>query len=916
MPPSHSDSGREGGRERLPLDRYRDPRAAALNLGNLKKQLSPSLFDALTTLVADVPDPDSALNLFERLISGSGSELVQQMDRSRALLHYALLVFGHSSYLGETLIQNADLLQALRREGALARSHTVEEFREAFARFRSRSFDTETALLLARFKRREYVRIMLRDVLGITTLAETTAEISALADVMIEEALREVESSLRNRYGTPQHRDSDGRMVDTQCAVLSLGKLGGNELNYSSDIDLLFLYDDGPGSGSGETEPVPEEGHGNREWFVRLAQQVTELLSRMTSEGFAFRVDLRLRPQGGEGELAVGLHHAIRYYSQTAHDWERQAMIKIRHSAGDISLARSFIRGVQPFVYTEEVNFAAIETALEARDRISRHRASSLNGGIDVKLNRGGIRDIEFLVQCLQRVYGGQEPWLRSGGTLFSLAKLHDRRHISGRDFQELTVGYEFLRNVEHRLQLRQGQQTHRLPQSRAEIEVISRALRPARAGEPAAGDLVETVNRRMATVVEIYNRILHHQRTKESSEVPELSLESTSDEPRGERTERAILERLEQEAPDLRDVILGEPPTSHTRHNLMRFLAAAFTTPERHAAVISACTAVPKALDIFRLSDFLTDILVRHPEEIATLQHIYRRQAAADKPLPGPAPDANSVQGLILAWVGSSNLSNSQKLGLLRSHYCHCVFTSGAHDLLQPRNIHVSLLETSAAADAAINAALAIAGQPEGLSILALGRLGTQEFDLLSDADLLFVRDESLEITEAQRTAQQVVQALSSYTRKGTVFPVDARLRPHGAEGELVMTPALLESYFKNEALPWEALTFTKLRHVAGSEEISQRAIAGVNTLVDRFASDRAFVPAVMEMRSRIESAAMPRFGQQEAYSFEHSLKSGPGGIYDTDFLVGTLTVLHGLQNSQGIRGNELRGNLKDRIL
>src|SRR5206468_11710056 len=208
--------------------------------------------------------------------------------------------------------------------------------------------------------------------------------------------------------------------VTTPFAVLSLGKLGGNELNYSSDIDLLYLHGDGP-------EP-PAAAISNREYFVRLAQQVTEILSRHTAEGAVFRIDLRLRPQGNEGELAISLSNALRYYAETAHDWERQALIKVRNSAGDIALAREFIRRVQPQVYSEQVNFAAIKTALVAREKIDRKRrkqaATEGYESIDVKIDRGGIRDIEFLVQCLQRVYGGAEPWLRSGGTVFSLQKL------------------------------------------------------------------------------------------------------------------------------------------------------------------------------------------------------------------------------------------------------------------------------------------------------------------------------------------------------------------------------------------------------------------------------------------------------------------------------------------------------------
>ncbi|MGE0406565.1 MAG: hypothetical protein AB7O65_09710, partial [Candidatus Korobacteraceae bacterium] len=759
---------------------FRHPQAAAVNLGRIRERLPGGLFDALTTLVADVPDPDSALNLFERLISDPAGSIVSLLNRSRPLLHYALVVFGYSNYLGETLLGNADLFHALGREGALDRSHSLEEFRESLARFRSRSFETETTLLLARFKRREYVRIMLRDVLGIATLAETTAEISTLADVVIEEALREAEVMLRNRFGIPQHKDANGRVVNTQCAVLSLGKLGGNELNYSSDIDLLFLYDDGPAEGqggstegSGDDRPEPDNHSGldNREWFIRLAQQVTELLSRLTAEGFTFRVDLRLRPQGREGEPAVGLRRAVRYYEELAHDWERQAMIKVRHSAGDLALSRKFMRGVQQYVYSEDVNFSAIETALETRDRISRRRVAAARGdSIDVKLDRGGIRDIEFLVQCLQRVYGGKEPWLRSGGTLFSLSKLHDKQHISGKDFHELTNAYQFLRVLEHRLQLRQGQQTQRLPQSEDELVVIARAVGPVLAGQPRTMNLVETVRRRMAAVAEIYNRIIHHQQFQQDIHPPDLSSPALS----GERSDRQILEQIAREAPDLYAAIVREEVSLHTRRNLLRFLSAAATDAGRLGMVLQAPQSLVRALDLFRLSNFLTDILARYPEELSALEHI-RPQQKDQNGADGVVFGSPGKPEVVLTWIGSSNLSYGQKLAMLRNQYRRCVFASGARDLLEPRNVYISLEETSAAADASVAAALAIAGDPAGFSVLALGRLGTFEFDLLSDADLLFVHDETMDPGLARQVAQQIVQILSSYTSEGTVVAVDA---------------------------------------------------------------------------------------------------------------------------------------------
>src|SRR5436190_9546846 len=432
-----SETSRSSETRRFESVPFQDAAAAHLSLDRVTARLSPALSGALPALLAESPDPDCSLLRFDRLVTEASAEILRLLETHPFLAHYAIAVFGSSRYLGETLVQNTDLLHTFLREKKLDRSFSHEQFSEALARFRSRSFERDNSLLLARFKRREYVRIMLRDVLKIAPLAETTAEISALSDVLIEEAVREAESAMERRFGLPQRLDAEGRALTAPFAVLSLGKLGGNELNYSSDIDLLYLYGDGP-------EP-PAAPISNREYFVRLAQQVTEILSRHTSEGAVFRIDLRLRPQGNEGELAISLSNALQYYAETAHDWERQALIKVRHSAGNVQLARAFIRRIQPQVYSAEINFAAIKTALVAREKIDRKRrrqtAAEGHESLDVKIDRGGIRDIEFLVQCLQRVYGGSEPWLRSGGTLFSLQKLHDKRHIGGHDFHEHNSG-------------------------------------------------------------------------------------------------------------------------------------------------------------------------------------------------------------------------------------------------------------------------------------------------------------------------------------------------------------------------------------------------------------------------------------------------------------------------------------------
>lgn len=874
--------------------RFQDHETARHNLEHVFARLSLSLANAVPGLLADAPDPDSALLLFERLIAEASSETLRLIETHPFLAHYAIAVFGNSRYLGETLVQNPDLLQTFLREKKLDRSFSPEEFSEALARFRSRSFERDASVLLARFKRREYVRIMLRDVLRIAPLAETTGEISGLSDVLIQAALREAESALERRFGLPQHLDAEGRAVTTPFAVLSLGKLGGSELNYSSDIDLLYIYGDGQ-------EPATA-AVSNREYFVRLAQQVTELLSRPTMEGPVFRIDLRLRPQGNEGELAISLSNALRYYSATADDWERQALIKARHSAGNIPLAREFIRRVQPQVYREQINFAAIKTALVAREKIDRKRrrqiAEERQESLNIKIDRGGIRDIEFLVQCLQRVYGGAEPWLRSGGTLFSLQKLHDKRHISGHDFHELTSAYSFLRHLEHRLQLREGQQTHRLPRTQQALEILQRAMSGLTPGYRLA-DLPTSVRERMTAVAEIYQRVIYQQQARRPIEQKEGEFQLQVQAETADQSNQQLFERIAYDAPELSRA-LSQTMTYAGRKNLLRFLSSAYGSSERYAAVLRYRSAILRALSLFETSDYLTELLVRYPEEVSTLAEIQSTapRSSSDTVFTLPSllsPDwmgSDFMSGdSVFEYITHSTASHEEKITLLRRHFRHRMFAAGARDVAERRSLYGSLEETTAAAERAISAAFGIAGAPRGLAILALGRLGTREFDLLSDADLLFVCHPAENRQALTKAAEQLMQTLAAYTQEGMVFPVDARLRPRGADGELLVTPAHLQTYFAAEAQPWEALTYSKLRFLAGNRELGRHAAAATETLFKRFAAEPSFPQAVREMRQKLQDASAPA----------SSIRTSAGALYDVDFLSSFLLVKHSIRPKGG---------------
>src|SRR3990167_7920736 len=266
--------------------------------------------------------------------------------RQPALLHYLLALFSYSCFLSETLIQQPDLILWLGRDKHLARLKSKEDLTEEFARLETGALDADPALTLVRFKRREYLRITLKDILGMAELGETTLELSLLADVLLEKALERAQRELQARYGAPQTHDARGRPVAARFAVVSLGKLGGQD------------------------------------------------------------------------DLAISLPTALDYYRRQAREWELQMLLKARHSAGDAGLVRDFLRGVEPFLYRGEMHFAAVESVLNAREQFARKREAGGADRLNVKLAPGGIRDIEFLVQCLQRLYGRDDPWVRAPGTL------------------------------------------------------------------------------------------------------------------------------------------------------------------------------------------------------------------------------------------------------------------------------------------------------------------------------------------------------------------------------------------------------------------------------------------------------------------------------------------------------------------
>ncbi len=330
---------------------FAEPERARANLEQVAPRLPASLWAKLPALLAQVPDPDASLAYLDRFLSPdlspaapadygeqSVGQRVRYLEEHPVALHHLLVLFSYSRYLSEFVLQQPQMLAWLHgparhltgNASGLEELKSPEDLVEEFARFESMSREGNPASLLVRFKRREYLRITLRDVLGLATLSETALELSRLADVLLERALLMATLRIEHDYGSPQFTDSEGRTLTTRMSILSLGKLGGQELNYNSDIDLLFLYGQpGVTSGGGLGKAT------NSEYFTRLAQEVVHLITEPTPEGAVYRVDMRLRPQGRDGDLASPLAAALDYYRGRAREWELQMLIKARGSAGD-----------------------------------------------------------------------------------------------------------------------------------------------------------------------------------------------------------------------------------------------------------------------------------------------------------------------------------------------------------------------------------------------------------------------------------------------------------------------------------------------------------------------------------------------------------------------------------------------------
>jgi glutamate-ammonia-ligase adenylyltransferase len=467
-----------------------------------RRQLA-EILPALLEAIGRTADPDQALNHWERwLASGvSRSAVLEYLRSAPRMLDLVCAIFGNSDSLAFTLVRDPLLLYWLAQQNVLSTAPT----RAGMERMIRQSLEGVTATelrldALRRFRRREMLRIGVRDLVRLADVVETTASLSDLASVLIDAAYRIVDADLRARHGIPMHQNQQGRWVETGFTVIAMGKLGGHELNYSSDVDVLYVCESHEGetrpaaSGRAKAKAPAQRVLSNEEYFEILARELTKALTVQTHEGYVYRVDLRLRAEGSVGQLTRSLDDYAKYYRTRGQVWERLALLKAWPIAGSQEVGRSFIKMVRPFVLAPSSKrpdvaqgLAIVEEVRSVKERIDAKMAERGHEQRNVKLGVGGIREIEFLVQTIQVLAGRRLPGILGRGTLGSLVRLQKAGILSGKQQADLTRAYQFLRDVEHKLQMVHDLQTHALPDQQKELERCAIRVGYDRADRPIA---------------------------------------------------------------------------------------------------------------------------------------------------------------------------------------------------------------------------------------------------------------------------------------------------------------------------------------------------------------------------------------------------------------------------------------------
>lgn len=836
---------------------------------------SPEFRQHVQQLIDSTADPERATQYFIEFAHRHPAKF-NALHEDPERLQWLATVFSFSRFLSEELLRRPEALFAVTD---IHRPLSLFEYKKRLAGFLpGGALAAAMALDLALFRRRELLRLVIRDGLRLGSLSEITAEISNLADAILGCALEHVTSEVAERHGLPHISDQRGDVCG--FCVISLGKLGGCELNYSSDLDLMFLY-----AANGETSGPDKVS--NKQFFQKVANQLTNLLSTYTPAGLCYRIDLRLRPEGSLGDVCISLAAAKEYYARRARDWELQMLIKARAAAGDEQICQALLDFVEPSIYSTSVDFSTVETMSGTRERIGEKlaRKRSRQDELDIKLARGGIRDIEFLVQCLQRLHGAREPWVRHGGTLLALSRLLDKDLLSATEHSRLADAYLFLRHLEHRLQFEDDRQTHSLPTDAHELERIARRMPSGRIGLTngisASAQLLQEINQHLENVQIIYDRIVHAQRPLYYS--PHAAAFSATDAPVKTSLEHSdsisarILQSLEEMAPALAESFRVRSFRAGTR--ISNFFEQLLKDRRYVDLLDSQPVATGYLQDIFELSPFLSEQLTRYPELIEELcrlaEHPARRWA-----FEGLAAPLSDIDGLRRFFRREMFRIQAASICVAEPVFQTLDRTSALVEFVVARAYRVALEKALTHARAHATRAAPFQEPASEMMVVALGRLGMREFDVGSDADLLFIIPDAESLSQQfwTRVAEHLIDILTAYTGEGAILSLDTRLRPNGREGMLVQSESKYVEYFSKTAEAWEGIAYMKARGVAGDID---RATAFLTELqqVDwrRYGQGGRSKQDLRQMRMRLQR-------EQGAMT---PLKAGEGGYYDADFIL-----------------------------
>jgi glutamate-ammonia-ligase adenylyltransferase len=809
---------------------------------------------------ADTLHPAQVQNTLERLAESWPAEapplqdLVERFPLGEAALLHLLSV---SSICAARLVRHPEILLWLSDPGICSSPRGHRAMLTDLQRTGEGSTFSGNFGALRFWKGREMLRIALREVAEAAPLEETTLELSQLAEICLREVYTYWDCELRSRRGGP----------DAQFAILGLGKLGGSELNHSSDIDVIFLYDD-----EGQVSP----NFTYHEWFNQLGAKIIETFAAHDPAGALFRIDLRLRPEGTSGPLARSLESMENYYAGFGETWERLALIKARGIAGSRELAYEFLRQHQPFIFPKSPTPDVLEEIGSIKRRIERDIVGHENIGRDVKLGAGGIREIEFVVQALQLLHGARHAFLQETSTLKALPVLADLELLPRSEARVLESGYRFLRRVEHRLQIEAEQQTHTVPEDPEALDRLARSL-----GFPATANFNAALRDQMQQVRTVFRRV--------------ISTPSGPAEPAGEslhifRDEKAAAKSLA----DLAKGPGGFHVAPRTRQVLRNLRPLLFRWLARAADPDMALNQFIRFVEAYGLRSMLFELLVVNPKLLELLVKTFDASRHAGDLLirrPQLLEEITRAGMLDREITVAHHLKRLEALGVsadsldaLRAYRQTQLLRIFLRDVLGIASLDSLFAEHSALAEACLIFVNRLRGSESDLTIIAMGKFGGGEIGYGADLDVVFVGEDV-------RAAQHLMVAMAQPTAEGSIWTLDARLRPDGEKGILSCSLTAYETYFKTRGQLWEAQALTRARPLAGPlqnefMELAQRVWRLVGQRIDLFAQIDGMLQRIQRDRG--------------STSDELDFKTGTGGVIEAEFLVQALQMRSGTWNPQ----------------